>query len=52
MIKVGDLVRFKQDGDIGLVTEIIDHPLSPLYWVRWGDGTEGDHLDFELEVIA
>ncbi len=52
MIKVGTMVRYKDDGAIGIVTEINQGMACLLYWVRWGDGTESDHLDFELEVIA
>ena len=54
MIKVGDLVRYKEDGDIGLVTEInyYNDVDDVLYWCKWSDGTEGDHLAFELEVIG
>ena len=52
MIEIGSIVRYKHDGDIGLIIRIVDDPMYPLYWVKWGDGCEGDHLDFELEVIA
>jgi hypothetical protein len=52
MIEIGTLVRLKSDGDIGLVIKIIDDPMYALYWVKWSDGCEGDHLDFEMEIIA
>ena len=52
MIEVGTLVKYYEDGDLGIVTKIIEDPMYPLYWIKWNDGTEGDHLDFELEVIV
>ena len=53
MIEIGTLVEYKFDGDIGLV---VDHWISDVgeYYIviKWGDGTEGDHLPTEFEVIA
>ena len=53
-MKIGDLVRYP-DGDIGVVVETsrIDWETSEeCYYIKWGDGTEGEHLESELEVIA
>ena len=52
MIEIGTLVEYKADGDIGLITEIIEDPMCHIYRVKWGDGTEGDHLPHEFEVLS
>tara|TARA_Y100000022_G_C12913100_1_gene223713 strand:- start:105 stop:266 length:162 start_codon:yes stop_codon:yes gene_type:complete len=53
MLEVGTLVKYNADGDIGLITEIIeDAVLCHIYRVKWGDGTEGDHLPHEFEVLS
>tara|TARA_B100000035_G_scaffold152505_1_gene129906 strand:- start:533 stop:691 length:159 start_codon:yes stop_codon:yes gene_type:complete len=52
MIEIGTLVEYKADGDIGLITEIIEDPMYHIYWVKWSDGTEGDYLPHEFEVLS
>jgi len=48
-MKVGDLVRYNEDGDIGIITEV-GADLGD-YYVQWADGTEGYHIAEEMEVI-
>lgn len=54
MIEVGTLVRFKQDGDFGIVTDICrDHKDVTLYSIKWGDGNHCHHKNNGTwEVIA
>lgn len=52
MIEVGTLVRYKADGDIGIVTDIFMDHGSIEYCVRWSDGTHCNHIAIELEVIS
>ena len=52
MIKIGTLVKYKADGDIGIVTEIFMDQGSIEYYVRWSDGTLCNQIASELEVIA
>ena len=53
MIEIGALVRYKADGDFGLITEIMDEDsIFYSYWIKWTDGTEGDYMSTEFEVIA
>jgi len=47
-MKVGDLVKYRHDGDIGIITERNRH-LE--YFVEWASGTNGYHIESELEVI-
>ena len=48
-MEVGDLVRYKDDGDIGIITEVY-MPHGEFY-VQWADGTEGYHVEGEMEVL-
>ena len=48
-MKVGDLVRYKDDNDIGVIMWIGTTKLS--YYIQWADGTEGYHIESEMEVI-
>ncbi len=48
-MKVGDLVRYNEDGDIGIITEV-GADLGD-YYVQWADGTEGYHVESEMEVL-
>ena len=48
MIELGTLVRYTFDGDIGIVVKV----LGGLYDVKWSDGSFGEHLITEFEVIA
>ena len=53
MMQIGTLVRYHHDGDFGLITEIMDEDTGYFtYWIKWTDGTEGDYLPTEFEVIA
>ena len=54
MIEIGSLIKYKFDGDIGLVVDHWTSDETGEYHivVKWGDGTEGDHLPTEFEVIA
>ena len=51
MLKIGDLVRYKDDGDIGIVIMVARKPLGD-YYIQWGDGCDGWHLLSELEVLC
>tara|TARA_Y100000593_G_scaffold93619_1_gene189187 strand:- start:1267 stop:1428 length:162 start_codon:yes stop_codon:yes gene_type:complete len=43
-MKIGDLVRWKIDGSIGVVTKLLDWDI----WVEWLDGQRGWHGSGEL----
>ena len=47
-MKVGDLVRYRHDGDIGIITEVV---YDEEFYVQWADGTEGYHIESEMEVL-
>ena len=51
MLKVGDLVRYKDDGDIGIVI-LVNIEDAGDYKVQWSDGCYGWHLLSELEVLC
>ena len=48
-MQVGDLVRYKDDGDIGIITEV--YMRNEEFYVQWADGTEGYHVEGEMEVL-
>ena len=48
-MEVGDLVRYKDDNDIGVIMWIGTTKLS--YYIQWADGTDGFHIASEFEVI-
>ena len=48
-MEVGDLVRYPDDGDIGIVIGWDNVDCD--YYVQWSDGRNGWHLESELEVI-
>ena len=48
-MQVGSLVRYRNDDDLGIVTEI---DATGMYHIKWSDGKEGWHLQSELEVIC
>ena len=52
MIEIGTLVRFKHDGDIGIVTAILMDHGHLEYKIKWGDGSQFPHDLSEFEVIA
>ena len=48
-MNIGDLVRYNEDGDIGIILEVdVDFDF---YRVHWSDGEEDFHLESEMEVI-
>ena len=49
-MKVGDLVKYNTDGDIGIITEV-NRSFSEPYFVQWADGTEGYHIESEMELL-
>ena len=48
-MEVGDLVSYNEAGDIGIITEV-GADLGD-YYVQWADGTEGYHIESEMEVL-
>ena len=51
-MKVGDLVKFKNDVMLGLVVRVaLDHLGETMYAIRWMDGHVGNRWADELEVI-
>jgi len=53
-MQVGDLVKFKNNGMIGLVVKVVDFGdrRSRMYRVSWADGHIGNRLPSDLEVIS
>ena len=47
-MKIGSLVTYNEDGDIGIITEVDN---DGEFYVQWADGTEGYHIESEMEVI-
>jgi len=52
MIEIGSLVKFKHDGDVGIVTAILMDHGHIVYLVKWGDGTHTEHVASEFEVLS
>ena len=54
MIKVGSLVKYKFDGDIGLVVDhwVHDQTGEPHIVIRWSCGFQSDHSPTEFEVLS
>lgn len=52
MIEIGSLVKYKHDGDIGLVMKIEEDHGNLVYWIKWGDGSYHHFVSSEFEVIA
>ena len=58
-MQVGDLVKFKNDGQLGLVVGVVldhmgvalDHLGDTMYTISWMDGHVGNRWADELEVI-
>ncbi len=51
-MQVGDLVKFKNDGQLGLVVGVaLDHLGDTMYAISWMDGHVGNRWADELEVI-
>ena len=51
-IEIGTLVRFKHDGDLGIVTAIFMDHGDIQYRIKWSDGNHTEHIVGEFEVIA
>ena len=51
-MQVGDLVRFKNNGMIGLVIKVTMAPPKWWYKISWVDGHVGNRTSDELEVIS
>ena len=47
-MKIGSLVTYNEDGDIGIITEVV---YDGEFYVQWTDGTQGYHIESEMEVI-
>ena len=52
MIEIGTLVKAVYDGEIGLIIKIMNDDCYYPYWIRWCDGTEGDHSTKTFEVLS
>ena len=51
-MQVGDLVKFKNNGMLGLVVKLaMDHLGEKMYTISWTDGHVGNRWADELEVI-
>ena len=48
-MQVGDLVKYHDDGDTGIVLNI---DATGMFFIHWSDGKEGWHLYSELEVLC
>ena len=52
-MQVGDLVKFKNNGMLGVVVRLaMDHLGEQMYTILWTDGHKGNRWDEELEVIS
>ena len=52
-MQVGDLVKFKNDGQLGLVVGVaLDHLGDTMYAISWMDGHVGNRWSDELEVVS
>ena len=52
MLEIGTLVRSRYDGELGLITKIMDEPAFYPYWIEWSDGSSGDFFDVHFEVVV
>ena len=51
-MKIGDLVKFKNNGMIGLVINVrMEHLGDRMYTIAWVDGHTGNRWADELELI-
>jgi hypothetical protein len=48
-MKVGSLVRYRDDGDIGVVTKV---DFAGMMHIHWRSDFEGWHIASEVEVIS
>ena len=53
MIEVGTLVRYLDDGEIGIVTKVYEPTPDgrQYYKIKWFDGAHGDHRSDGLEEL-
>jgi hypothetical protein len=52
-VKVGDLVKFKNNGMLGLVVKLaMVHLGDEMYTITWTDGHTGPRWADELEVVS
>ena len=52
-MKVGDLVKFKNNDMVGLVMKLLmDHLGDQMYTITWADGHIGNRGADELELIS
>ena len=47
-MQVGDLVRYRDDGDIGIITEV---DCAGMAYILWASDFEGWHIASEVEVL-
>jgi len=50
-MKVGDLVKFKNNGMIGLVVKVVKRRMDDILTISWVDGHVGTRYADELELI-
>ena len=51
-IVIGDIVRFKNNGMIGLVVNLVmDYLGDEMYAILWADGHKGNRCADDLEVV-
>jgi uncharacterized protein YodC (DUF2158 family) len=48
-MQVGTIVRYRNDGDLGIVKDI---DATGMYYVKWSDGKEDWHLRSEMEIVC
>ena len=51
-MQVGDLVKFKNNGMLGLVVKVVKRRMDDILTVSWADGHVGTRYADELEVIS
>tara|TARA_R110000851_G_scaffold217047_1_gene369937 strand:- start:955 stop:1098 length:144 start_codon:yes stop_codon:yes gene_type:complete len=47
-VEVGDLVRYRDDGDIGIIMEV---DCTGMAYILWVNDFEGWHIASEMEVL-
>ena len=50
-MQVGDLVKFKNNGMVGLVVKVVKRRMDDILTISWADGHVGARFADELEVI-
>ena len=50
-MQVGDLVRFKNNGMVGLVVKVVKRRMDDILTISWADGHVGPRYADELELI-